>query len=149
MEAATMRGTMLVVVWLLGSVGGCGPGVAEESSGPPTSRYGPETAAVTTRASAETEVRQTMRPTVAPTPNPDQTLTVPDWMERDLRHPDATVRLEALDTWMEQGRSQGMGPVLAALTDPDERVRDRALQLIEQDWAVEQEMNESGRASCE
>ncbi len=144
-----MRGTMLVVVWLLGGVGGCGPGLPEESSRPPTSQYGPGAAAVTTRASAEAGVRHTMRPTVAPTPNPDQTLTVPDWMQRAVTHPDVNIRLQALDTWMEQGRSQGMGPVMAALNDPDERVRSRALQLIEQDWAVEQTMNESRRASRE
>jgi hypothetical protein len=141
-----MRGTMLVVVWLLG---GCGPGLPEESSGPPTSRYGPRPTAVTTRASAEAEVRQTMRPTATPTPNPDQTGTVPDWMERALTHPDAHVRLQALDTWMEQGRQSGVTPLLSALTDPDERVRDRALALIEEDWAAEHTMNESGSASRE
>ncbi len=139
-----MRDTMLVVVWLIGGVGGCGPGVAEESSGPRTSRYDPGAAAVRTSASAEAEIRQTMRPTVAPTPDPDQTGAVPDWMQRTLTDPDAQVRLQALDTWMEQGRQSGVTPLLAVLNDPDERVRTRALQLIEQDWVAEQTASSNG-----
>jgi hypothetical protein len=63
---------------------------------------------------------------------------VPDWMQHALTHPDAQVRLTALDTWVEQGRQSGVSPLLSALTDSDERVRDRALRLIEQDWAAEQ-----------
>jgi HEAT repeat protein len=137
-----MRGTILVVVWLLVGVGGCGSGVPEESSGPPTSRYDPGAAAVTTSASAESEVRHTMRATVVPTANLDQTLTVSEWMQQAMRHPDADVRLKTLDTWVQQGRDQGLAPLMGALTDVDDRVQARALELIVQDWQRAQETHE-------
>jgi HEAT repeat protein len=63
-------------------------------------------------------------------------------MQSALKHPDAHVRLKALETWAQQGRQQGVSPLMSALNDPDERVRARALQLIEQDWAAEQAAGE-------
>jgi hypothetical protein len=93
---------------------GLGVGPAQEAAGGPAAAQSAASASVT-----------------PPVP-------VPDWMQRALTHPDAQVRLTALDTWVEQGRQSGVTPLLSALTDPDERVRDRALQLIEQDWAAEQ-----------
>jgi HEAT repeat protein len=59
---------------------------------------------------------------------------VPDWIATALNSPDAQVRLQALDRWVQQGRKGSVDPLMLALNDSDERVRTRALQLIEQDW---------------
>jgi hypothetical protein len=58
-------------------------------------------------------------------------------MKTALTHPDAEVRLQALDQWIER-RQPGVAPMMLALNDPDERVRKRALVLIEEDWRREQ-----------
>ena len=63
---------------------------------------------------------------------------VPDWMADALASPDVQIRLKALETWVQQGRRGSVDPLLLALNDTDERVRARALQLIEQDWVAEQ-----------
>jgi HEAT repeat protein len=60
---------------------------------------------------------------------------VPEWIATALNSPDPQVRLEALDQWGQQGRTGAVDPLMLALNDADERVRARALQLIEQDWA--------------
>jgi hypothetical protein len=36
---------------------------------------------------------------------------------------------------VQQDRTGSVDPLMLALNDPNERVRTRALQLIEQDWA--------------
>lgn len=69
---------------------------------------------------------------------PAEQLVVPDWMAKDLASPDVRVRLKALETWAQQGRPGSVDPLMLALNDADERVRTRALQLIEQDWMAEQ-----------
>jgi hypothetical protein len=43
-----------------------------------------------------------------------------------------------LEAWAHGGGRGTVDPLMAAMNDPDERVRDRALQLIEQDWIAEQ-----------
>lgn len=63
---------------------------------------------------------------------------MPSWMARELAHPDVQVRLQALDTWVRQGRTGSVDPLMLALTDSDDRVRARALELIEEDWVVAQ-----------
>ena len=65
----------------------------------------------------------------------DKPFVVPEWMATDLTSPDVHVRLHALDRWGQQERTRSFDPLMLALNDPDERVRARALQLIEQDWA--------------
>jgi hypothetical protein len=48
------------------------------------------------------------------------------------------VRLQALDRWVQQGRTGAVDLLMLALNDKDERVRTQGLQLIEQDWAQAQ-----------
>jgi hypothetical protein len=71
------------------------------------------------------------------TPTAAQEVRVPDWMQSALKHPDPEVRLKALEKWIEQNQV-GVGPALLAMNDPDDRIRAKALQLIERDWATEQ-----------
>jgi len=45
--------------------------------------------------------------------------------------------VKALEKWIEEKRV-GVGPAMLVIDDPDERVRAKAMQLIERDWATEQ-----------
>lgn len=72
----------------------------------------------------------------------DELLVVPAWMAKELDSPDVSVRLQALDRWMQQGQTGSVDPLILALTDPDERVQARALALIEEDWARAQAAEE-------
>lgn len=58
-------------------------------------------------------------------------------MAKALTALDVQVRLQALDRWVQQGRTGAVAPLMVAVNDPDERVRERALQLIEQDRRTE------------
>lgn len=66
--------------------------------------------------------------------HPAEALVVPAWIAKELDSPNVHVRLQALDRWVQQGHTGSVDPLMLALNDPDERVRTRALQLIEQDW---------------
>src|SRR5215510_14717630 len=65
------------------------------------------------------------------------TSDLPDWMQSALKHPDPEVRLKALERWIEQNQSN-IGPAILVINDPDDRVRAKAMQLIERAWATEQ-----------
>ena len=62
-------------------------------------------------------------------------LVVPAWMAKDLDSPDVGTRLRALDTWVQSAPPGAADPLILALENKDERVRTRAMELIEQDWA--------------
>ena len=57
--------------------------------------------------------------------------TPPEWTAA-LQHPDRHVRLEALQRWATQGAETALNPLTEALVDPDESVRARAQELVEQ-----------------
>ena len=59
--------------------------------------------------------------------------TPPEWTAA-LQHPDTEVRREALQHWAAQGAATPLDPLTHALVDPDESVRSRAQELIEQVW---------------
>ena len=63
---------------------------------------------------------------------------MPEWMAQALASPDVQVRLAGLETWVRRSGKGAIDPWMLALNDPDERVRNRALQLIEEDWIAEQ-----------
>ena|SRR5215831_2881877 len=65
------------------------------------------------------------------------TSDLPDWMQSALKDPNPDVRLKALEKWIEAKQS-GVGPAMLVIDDPDQRVRAKALQLIERAWATEQ-----------
>jgi hypothetical protein len=62
-------------------------------------------------------------------------LVVPAWMAKELDSPDAGVRIRALETWVQSAPPGAIDPLILAYEDKDERVRARAMELIEQDWA--------------
>lgn len=55
-------------------------------------------------------------------------------MAHKLNSPDVRVRLQALETWALSVPPGALDPLILPFEDPDERVRARAQQLIEQDW---------------
>jgi hypothetical protein len=67
--------------------------------------------------------------------HPVEGLVVPEWMAQKLNSPKVRVRLQALETWAQSAPPGVIDPLILAFEDKDERVRARAQQLIEQDWA--------------
>ena len=63
-------------------------------------------------------------------------LVVPAWIAKDLASPDVDTRLRALDTWVLTAPVGSIDPLILAFENNDDaRVRVRAMELIEQDWA--------------
>jgi hypothetical protein len=62
-------------------------------------------------------------------------LVVPAWIAKELNSPDVGTRLRALETWAQSAPPGSVDPLILAYEDKDERVRARAMELIEQDWA--------------
>ena len=67
--------------------------------------------------------------------HPIEGLVVPDLMAQKLNSPNVRVRLRALEAWAREAPLGAVDPFILAFEDKDERVRARAQQLIEQDWA--------------
>jgi hypothetical protein len=62
-------------------------------------------------------------------------LVVPAWIAKDLESSDVGTRLRALDKWVQTAPPGADDPLILALENKDERVRARAMELIEQNWA--------------
>ena len=80
------------------------------------------------------------RPFAVPVPSSQladsvDALVVPAWMAKELDSPDVGVRIRALETWVQSAPPGSIDPLILAYEDKDERVRARAMELIEQDWA--------------
>lgn len=60
-------------------------------------------------------------------------LIVPAWMAKELASSDVATRLHALDVWAQSSSPGEVDPLILAYEDKDERVRARAMELIEQD----------------
>lgn len=73
-----------------------------------------------------------------PAPLPEY-LDLPSWIAQALDAPEVSVRLQALDTWAQQGAQAPLDPLVVALDDEDDDVRTKAMEIIEQQWAIEQE----------
>ena len=104
---------------------GCGRAIPEPSAraatrAAPAVAHAPERSAQTTAASA---FRYGER---AQTQTPD-----PAWLAAAREDPDPNVRLHALGTWA-QHPGESLDPVTYALVDPDEAVRARAQELVEE-----------------
>jgi len=56
-------------------------------------------------------------------------------MAKELDSPDVATRLHALETWAQSAPPGSVDPLILAFEDKDERVRARAMELIEQDRA--------------
>jgi len=73
-----------------------------------------------------------------PAPLPEY-LDLPSWIAQALDAPEVSVRLQALDAWAQQGAQAPLDPLVVALDDEDDDVRTKAMDIIEQQWAIEQE----------
>lgn len=73
-----------------------------------------------------------------PPPQPDK-LVLPVWIAQALDAPDVSIRLQALDKWAKLGAQAPLDPLIVALDDEDDDVRRKAMEIIEQHWAAEQE----------
>lgn len=64
---------------------------------------------------------------------------VPELVLRDLDSQNPNTRLRALDHWETKDTTTSLDPVFEAMEDEDEAVRARAIAIIEQHWAIEQD----------
>ena len=64
---------------------------------------------------------------------------IPESIAKGLDSPDARERLQALDQWEKKGSKAPLDPVFEALEDENEAVRVKAMAIIEQRWAADQE----------
>jgi hypothetical protein len=72
-----------------------------------------------------------------PAPLPEH-LSLPVWIAQALDAPEASVRIQALDTWAKQGAQAPLDPLVVALDDENDDVRAKAMAIIEQNWAINQ-----------
>jgi len=78
-------------------------------------------------------------PNAAPAPsakpvNLMDVLDIPEWIAKDLDSPDVDTRFRALETWVLIAPVGSIDPLILAYANDDERVRTRAMELIQQDW---------------
>jgi hypothetical protein len=90
----------------------------DRSASPSTAHGASKTSERVLLASARTEQYQTDDP--------------PPWLAELLHAPDPNVRIQALDAWA-QHPGESLDPVTYALVDPDESVRARAQEVLEQE----------------
>ena len=62
-------------------------------------------------------------------------LVVPEWIANELDSPDVGTRLRALEKWVQTAPPGAIDPLILAYENKDERVRARALELMEEEWA--------------
>ena len=89
-------------------------------------------------------------PRVVPVPSTSpagslEPLVVPAWMAKELDSPDVGARIRALETWVQTAPPGSIDPLILAYENKDERVRARAMELIEQDWARAADAEQTGR----
>ncbi len=130
--------------WLLGlmlfsGLSGCGPAQSdpEQNIASRSSQMAqPESPATSPRIPSSLNNHATMAATDDSSPLPDK-LVLPIWMAQALDTPDVSVRLRALDKWATLGADASIDPLVVALDDDNDDVRKKAMELIEQHWAVE------------
>jgi hypothetical protein len=66
-------------------------------------------------------------------------LALPTWIAQALDAPEVSVRLGALDTWAQQGAQAPMDPLIVALDDENDAVREKAMMIIERQWVIEED----------
>lgn len=76
---------------------------------------------------------------------PPEHVVLSESIAKELDSPDVSVRLRALDLWVQQGPKASLDPLVVALDDEDETVRAKAMALIEQQEAIEPEREEIKR----
>lgn len=151
--------SVLLPLTLLASLVSCGPVPSEEAArngapdrGPGTARELSSTAAVPRLDAGTIPLSASSAPVASHKPSPSDTrdhparmpehLVLPEWIAKELDSPDVSIRLRALDRWAQQGPQASLDPVIIALDDEDEAVRDKAMAIIEQHAAIEPERRE-------
>jgi len=99
------------------------PVAASDQAAPPLAAP-PYESKSTEGLSARSAQRYEQYPTEEPAP----------WLAEMLHAPDANVRIQGLDAWA-RNPSTSLAPVTYALVDPDESVRARAQEVLEQELA--------------
>lgn len=130
--------------WLLGlmlfsGLSGCGPAQSdpEQNLASRASQVAPpESPATSPRTPSPLSNHATTAMIDDSSPLPDK-LVLPIWMAQALDAPDVSVRLRALDKWATLGADASIDPLVVALDDDNDDVRKKAMELIEQHWAVE------------
>lgn len=136
----------LHMAWLLSltlclGFSGCGPAVSDTE---PNREARTSLTASPALPSASQQDRSSS-PGQVPPPPPDDfppqpdTLVLPVWMAQALDAPDVRVRLQALEKWAKLGTQAPLDPLVVALDDENDDVRNKAMEIIEQRWMEEQE----------
>ena len=152
-----MRPGMMALVFSLNfaALSGCGPAVSDQSSNPeshaslatasdsqPVSQQSPSRPnglfTPATSGASPAANPPPVAPLETPAPMPEH-LVMPIWIAQALDAPEASVRIQALDLWAQQGAQAPLDPLVVALDDEDDDVRTKAMTIIEQHWAIEQE----------
>ena len=64
---------------------------------------------------------------------------VPGAIAQGLTSPDASARLKALDYWRNPENKAPLDPLYEAVEDDDPAVRAKATEIVERQWAAEQQ----------
>lgn len=146
----------LLCLALFAGLPGCGPAVSESTPSQwgsvnlgtspesqarsqqiPTLPKAPPTPANNVAYSASNQMAMpAAREVAGPVP---EYLTLPTWMAQGLNDSDVSVRLQALDAWVQQGAQAPLDPLIVALDDEDDAVSDKAMAIIEWQWEAWQE----------
>ena len=146
---------LLMSLLLLVGLAGCGPASSENASSPRTDLLASAASSATASPaplvsengngslSGKKTVPVGDSPKAVPAPStntkpakPMVALVIPVWIAKDLASPDIGTRLQALETWVMFAPAGSIDPLIMAYEkNDDDRVRARAMELIEQDWA--------------
>ena len=152
---AGLRSCNLAVAGLMlfAGLSGCGPAPSDHALNPesraslgapsewqPVSQHSPSASNNPFTPAAFTASNYSPAPAAQEEPAPlPEYLDLPSWIAQALDAPEVSVRLQALDTWAQQGAQAPLDPLVVALDDEDDDVRTKAMEIIEQQWAIEQE----------
>jgi hypothetical protein len=138
---------------LLAGLSGCGPAPSDHATNPesrasmgapsewqPVSQHTPSVSNDPFTPAAFPASNYAPAPATQEEPAPlPEYLELPSWIAQALDAPEVSVRLQALATWAQQGAQAPLDPLVVALDDEDDDVRTKAMEIIEQQWAIEQE----------
>lgn len=137
----------------LAGLSGCGPAAPDYSQGLESRAdlsassksqsvtqhpWAPIKSSVAPAVGRPAEWSNTPTPTQVEAPPQPEHLAVPVWIAQALDAPEVSVRIQALDTWAQQGSQAPLGPLVVALDDENDDVRAKAMEIIERHWAIEQ-----------
>ena len=139
--------TWFLCMMVLAGLSGCGPGVSDHTAKPearanvgmsseskPVSQNAQATSPVPFAAAFASHNAPASATRDEP-PLPEY-LALPTWIAQALDAPEVSVRLGALDTWAQQGAQAPMDPLIVALDDENDDVREKAMAIIEWQWAA-------------